>query len=344
MKRNLLQCMARVLLLPVALMFICGALVSAHAEYSGPKVRFRLAHPCPPGHHTSWAFEKFAELGAQKTKNKIMVHVFPNAFLGSGVVMLKGALSGGLEMAVSSSPNLTWVVPSLMVFDLPYITSVKYQKNLYEALDNGELGRYFKGKFNEVGLEPIMYCEYGYRDFFSVKKPIRSVGDLAGIQVRTTASAVEVEVAKALGMKPKPLAWGETYTALKEGIVEGEGNTFSFLLDAEHEDILKYAFASQHNYSMQILSANKKWWEELDPQVRSIIREAAAEALKYQREVLAPQSEEEAVKRFMADGLEVSKPSEAELEELKRKTRPVWNLFSDTLSQELIDLVVATQQ
>ena len=53
MKRNLLQCMARALLLPVALMFICGALVSAHAEYSGPKVRFRLAHPCPPGHHTS---------------------------------------------------------------------------------------------------------------------------------------------------------------------------------------------------------------------------------------------------------------------------------------------------
>ena len=320
MKRNLLQCMARVLLLPVALMFICGALVSAHAEYSGPKVRFRLAHPCPPGHHTSLAFEKFAELVAQKSKNKIKVHVFPNAVLGSDVVMLKGALTGGLEMAVSSSPNLTWVVPSLMVFDLPYITSVKYQKNLYEALDNGELGRYFKGKFNEVGLEPIMYCEYGYRDFFSVKKPIRSVGDLAGIQVRTTASAVEVEVAKALG------------------------NTFSFLLDAEHEDILKYAFASQHNYSMQILSANKKWWEELDPQVRSIIREAAAEALKYQREVLAPQSEEEAVKRFMADGLEVSKPSEAELEELKRKTRPVWNLFSDTLSQELIDLVVATQQ
>ena len=119
MKRNLLQCMARVLLLPVALMFICGALVSAHAEYSGPKVRFRLAHPCPPGHHTSLAFEKFAELVAQKSKNKIKVHVFPNAVLGSDVVMLKGALTGGLEMAVSSSPNLTWVVPSLMVFDLP---------------------------------------------------------------------------------------------------------------------------------------------------------------------------------------------------------------------------------
>lgn len=95
---------------------------------------------------------------------------------------------------------------------------------------------------------------------------------------------------------------------------------------------------------MQILSANKKWWEELDGRSGASSVKRPAEALKYQREVLAPQSEEEAVKRFMADGLEVSKPSEAELEELKRKTRPVWNLFSDTLSQELIDLVVATQQ
>ena len=147
MKRNLLQCMARVLLLPVALMFICGALVSAHAEYSGPKVRFRLAHPCPPGHHTSLAFEKFAELVAQKIKKQDQgACLLPNAVLGSDVVMLKGALTGGLEMAVSSSPNLTWVVPSLMVFDLPYITSVKYQKNLYEALDNGELAPVFQGK------------------------------------------------------------------------------------------------------------------------------------------------------------------------------------------------------
>lgn len=95
-------------------------------------------------------------------------------------------------------------------------------------------------------------------------------------------------MAKALGMKPKPLAWGETYTALKEGIVEGEGNTFSFLLDAEHEDILKYAFASQHNYSMQILSANKKWWEELDPQVRSIIREAARRGIEVPAGSLGP--------------------------------------------------------
>lgn len=331
-------------LLPVALMLLWGTLTFVHAEYTGPRVRFRLAHPCPPGHHTTRAFEKFAELVAQKSKRKIKVHVFPNAVLGSDEVMLKGAQNGGLEMAVSSSPNLTPEVPSLMVFDLPYIISPEHQRQLYEAIDHGELNRFLKGKFNEARLEPIMYAEYGYRDFFTVKKPLRSLEDLKGVQVRTTASAVEIEVAKALGMKPKFLAWGETLTGLREGIVEGEGNTFSFLLGAEHSDVLRHAFVTHHNYSMQILCANLKWWNGLHPQVRKIIMESAEEALKYQREMLAPQSEEEARKQFLAAGIVVVEPTKEQLAELREKTRPVWERFRFTIPQELVDLVVATQQ
>lgn len=341
MKRSLFH--LAVMALAVACVFAWGGLSSAHAEYTGPRLRFRLAHPCPPGHHTTLAFEMFGDIVARKSGNKIKVHVFPNAVLGSDVVMIKGAQSGGLEMAVSSSPNLTRFVPSLMVFDLPYITSPEYQKNLYASVDHGELRTYFQKKFNEVGLEPIMFCEYGYRDFFSVKKPIRSVEDLAGIVVRTTASPVETEVAKALGMRPKTLAWGETHTALREGIVEGEGNTFSFLLNAEHEDLLKYGFISRHNYGMQILSANRQWWERLDPQARRIIREAADEALKYQREVLAPQSEEQARRRFEQDGIVVVQPTDAMMDEMRRKTRPVWDIFRRSVTQELIDLVAETQ-
>lgn len=334
--------LTRAIILFLALWMMWGG--AASADYAGPKLRFRLAHPCPPGHHTSKAFEKFRDLVAEKSEGRIKVHIFPNAVLGSDVVMIKGAQKGGLEMAVSSSPNLTRFVPSLMVFDLPYITSIAHQKKLYAALDHGDLGRYFKKRFNEVGLEPIMYSEYGYRNFVSVKKPLRSLDDLRGIKMRTTASPVEVEVAKALGMIPKPLAWGETYTALKEGIVDGEGNTFSFLLDAEHEDVLKYGILSHHNYGMQILSANRKWWERLAPDARRIIREAAMEALAYQRDVLAPRSEEEARRRFEADGIVIMEPTPTQLEELKRRTRPVWDLFLPQLGQELIDLLAETQR
>lgn len=346
MKGNVHHYMTRIFLSAV-LIFFCGCFLApaqAAGEYTGPKLRFRLAHPCPPGHHTTRAFDKFAALVAQKSNGRIKVHVFPNAVLGSDEVMLRDAQRGRLEMAVSSSPNLTPVVPSLIVFDFPYITSPKYQRQLYEAIDHGPLNTYFKGKFNEIGLEPIMYSEYGYRDFFTVRKPIRTLEDLKGIQVRTTASPVEVEVAKALGMKPKILAWGETYTGLKEGIVEAEGNTFSFLLHAEHEDVLKYAFTTHHNYSMQILSANLEWWKQLDPRVQRIIREAASEALAYQREVLAVQSEDEARRRFMHDGIAVVDPTDAQLAELKEKTRPVWDRFKATVPQDLIELVVATQK
>ena len=95
---------------------------------------------------------------------------------------------------------------------------------------------------------------------------------------------------------------------------------------------------------MQILSANRQWWEQLDPQAKQIIREAADEALEYQREVLAPQSEEQARRRFERDGIVVVEPTDAMMDEMRRKTRPVWDIFRRSVTQELIDLVAETQR
>ena len=329
-------------LLVVCLLCALGA-NSAFAQYTGPKLKFRVAHPCPPGHHTTLAFEKFGELVAEKSGGKIRVLLFPNAILGSDRSMIESAQKGELEMAVSSTPNMANFSSAFMVFDLPYITSAKHQKNLYTAIDHGELGRYFQKVFHGIGLEPIMYCEYGYRDLMSVNRPLRSIDDLAGMKVRTTSSPVEVEVAKALGMKPSPIAWGETYTALEQGTVDSEGNTFSFLYGAGHHTILKYGMTSNHNYCMQIMSANRAWWERLNPQARQIIREAAAEALAYQRTVLAPQSEERSRRQMEEAGVLVVDLTEAQLNALREKTRPVWDMYTGVLSQELIDLVAATQ-
>lgn len=173
----------------------------------------------------AWPSEKFATgIGRPKSKNKIKVHVFPMPFWGACRHAQRRAdrraRNGGQPQP---EPDLGGAVAHGFRSAVHYKRQVS--KNLYEALDNVS---WYQGKFNEVGLEPIMYCsEYGYRDFFSVKKPIRSVADPAGIQVRTTASTVVgSKWRKPLGMKPKPLAWGETYTALKEGIVEVKATRF----------------------------------------------------------------------------------------------------------------------
>ena len=212
----------------------------AFAAYDGPKFSFRVAHTTPPGNHITLAFEKFKELVEKKSDGRISVQIFPNAMLGSDRVLMEGAQKGSLEMAVSSTPNMANFSPLYQIFDLPYITSPQNQEKLYAAIDSGELGKYLVKVAHDIALEPIMYAEYGYRNFVTIKKPISSVKDLAGLKIRTTDSPVEVEVAKALGMNPcllytsgqiGPAEQGSRGERHLDGIRVGIGCTYELLPD-----------------------------------------------------------------------------------------------------------------
>lgn len=319
------------------------AAVSAEA-YTGPKIKFRVAHTTPPGNHITLAFEKFKELVEKKSDGKIKVQVFPNAVLGSDRVLMEGAQKGSLEMAVSSTPNMANFSPLYQVFDLPYITSPKNQEKLYKAIDSGKLADYFKKVANDIGLEPIMYAEYGYRNFVTRDRPINKVEDLAGLKMRTTDSPVEVEVAKILKTNPTPVAWGETYTALQQGTVDAEGNTFPHMYGAKHHEALKYAATTAHNYCMQVMMANKAWWDKLPPEAQKIVREAAAEALAYQRTTLYPKNEAEARDGFVKAGIKIVDLTDEQLEEFRKATRPVWDKFIGKFPPELVEMVLETQR
>lgn len=316
----------------------------AFAAYDGPKFSFRVAHTTPPGNHITLAFEKFKELVEKKSDGRISVQIFPNAMLGSDRVLMEGAQKGSLEMAVSSTPNMANFSPLYQIFDLPYITSPQNQEKLYAAIDSGELGKYLVKVAHDIALEPIMYAEYGYWNFVTIKKPISSVKDLAGLKIRTTDSPVEVEVAKALGMNPTPVAWGETYTALQQGTVDGEGNTFPHLYGAKHHEVLKYAITSVHNYGMQVMMANKKWWDKLDPKAQGLIREAAAEALTYQRTKLYPENEAKAREGFIKAGIKIVDLTPEQIEEFRVATHPVWDKFMNQFPKELVQMVLDTQK
>ena len=340
MKKHLIPALA------LALFAFCQPCLggTAHAAYDGPKLKFRVAHTTPPGNHITLAFEKFKELVEAKSDKKIRVQIFPNAILGSDRVLMEGAQKGSLEMAVSATPNMASFSLLYQVLDLPYITSPAKQKQFYAAIDNGPLADYFHKVANDIGLEPIMYAEYGYRNFVSIKRPINGISDLAGLKMRTTDSAVEVEVAKILKMNPTPVAWGETYTALQQGTVDGEGNTFPHMYGAKHHEVLKYAATTYHNYGMQVMMANKAWWDKLDPKAQKVIREAAAEALAYQRDVLYPKNEAEAREGFLKAGIVITELNEQQLDEFRKATRPVWDKFKDVLPAELVQMVLDTQK
>ena len=312
-------------------------------QKDGGILRIRLAHPMAPGNNVTIGYEKFKELVEKKSNGTVQIQLYGSSMLGSDRVAMESVQRGSIEMASSSSPNMANFSPKFMIFDLPYITDIKYQDKIYDLLDNGAIGKYFDDLADIINLKPIMFSEYGYRNFVTTKKPISTADTLKKLKVRVTASPVEIAVAQALGMNPTPIAWGETYTAMQQGTVDGEGNTFSLLYDAKHNEVIKYAVDSRHNYSMHVLMMNKEFYDNLSDPVKEIIHESAKEALAYQRGLTAD-LEKKAEQKFIESGIQVKKLTPEELAEYKRITRPVWDQFRSQIPSELFDMLLAAQK
>lgn len=327
---------------------LCGAAVlglmgvSVPAEAARP-LTLRLGHPMAPGNNVTLGYEKFAALVKEKSGGKIKIQIFPNCQLGSDRVTTEAAQAGTLDMSSSSTPNLASFSKDYMAIDLPYVTSSKYQQNLYKALDEGELGKALDKVAEKCGLKTIMFSEYGYRNFVSSTKPLDSVKSLMNLKVRTTDSPVEVAVATELGMNPAPVAWGETYTALQQGTVDAEGNTFSLLNDAKHTEVLKYAMNSEHNYSMHILLMNLDKWNSLSAEQQKIIMDAAHEATVWERAETV-KLEEKAWQAFRDRGIKIHMLSDEEKAELYKRTQPVRDQFSKEIDANLLKLIADTQK
>lgn len=324
----------------LALVGLLGCFGSAEAA---KPMTLRIGHPMAPGNNVTVGLEKFKELVEAKSNKQIRIQIFGSAQLGSDRVTTEAAQAGTLDMSSCSTPNMASFSKAYMALDLPYITSPLYQQNLYKALDEGELGQELEKISNDIGLTTVMFSQFGYRNFVSTKQPLKTVSDLTGLKVRTTDSPVEVEVAKALGMNPAPVAWGEVYTALQQGTVDAEGNTFSLLNDAKHTEVLKYAMDSNHNYSMHILLMNKKKFDSLSPEHQAIIREAAKEAVTWQREV-SEELEKKAWDAFKEKGIEITILSDEDRAKLVELTAPVCDEFARQIPANLLELIKATQQ
>ncbi len=288
--------------------------------------KLRIGHPMAPGNNVTVGYEKFKEIVEAKSGGRIVVEIYDSAVLGSDRVTHESVQAGTLEMSSSSTPNMANFNDDWMVWDLPYITTYENQQGIYDAIDNGKLGQHFREISREDGFEIIMFSEYGYRKMTTKNAPIRVPADFAGLTLRTTDSPVEIAVANAIGANPVPVAWGEVYTALQQGTVDGQGNTFDLLYAAKHYEETGYAATTDHNYCMHILVMNVDYFNSLPEDIQQIIKESGQEALEWQREQTY-ELEGQAKQRFIDAGIEIAELTEEEMELWKAATRPVWDKF-----------------
>ena len=322
---------------------LAGLLFIGQCDAAEKKLNMRLGHPMNKGDQVSMGCLKFSELLEEKSGGKIKLKVYGDCILGSDRVTTEGAQKGSLSMSSISTGNLSLFAPDFLLFDMPYIIDPmdpKALEKLFYAMDEGPLGKHFEKVLNNINLKLIYFGDVGYRDFQFHKKNVTTIDGLKNVKVRVTDSVVELAVAKALGMYPIPMAWGETVTAMRQGTVDAMAtNNASVAALGDIGDIARYTLDTKHNYYGHVLVMNLDLWNSLTDNQRAIIEEAAAEAVAYER-ALSAKLNEEAYDLMKSKGVTINMCSEADYARLKELTKPVWEEFRPRISPEAYNLFI----
>ncbi|WP_298788640.1 TRAP transporter substrate-binding protein [uncultured Marinococcus sp.] len=302
------------------------------------EIVMRIGQSKASGHPVSKGIDRFAELVNEKSEGEIYIKTFHDAELGSDREVIESAQQGTLDLAASSTPNMVSFTELFQVWDLPYLFENKDE--VYQAVD-GKPGQQAKQELRENGFEVIFFPDYGFRQFVNNQKEVRVPGDMNGMRVRTTNSSIEMDDFRAWGANPTPIAWGETFTALQQGTIEAEGNSYSLLWDSNHQEVLDYATEINYNYSSDIVVMNKERFDNLSSEHQDVIMEAGQEAKTWQRN-LANEREEEAKEKFKEFGIDIYEPTESEMDEWRKQSEEVWvkNVDQGNLDEEYLNSIL----
>lgn len=299
----------RTLAIVVALLFLltgafagCGGGDKKAADKPAqPQLVLKLGETHPPDYPTTMGDKKFAELVTERTKGRIKVEVYPSSQLGEEKAVIEQVQLGAVAFTrVSSAPMAEFNKP-LGVFSLPYIFDST--DHMWKFL-NGPDGQKLLDGLQASKFVGLCYYDPGARSFYSTK-PIKELADLKGLKIRVQQNKINMDLMQAIGASATPMAYGQVFSALQTGVIDGAENNFPSYLTANHYQVAKYYLVDQHQMVPEVLVMSKVVWDKLSDEDKKIVKEAAADSVKTQRE-LWTKFEKESEEKVKAAGCTVT--------------------------------------
>ncbi len=281
----------------------------------------KLAHGLDAQHSVHKGMVFLGQKLAEKSGGTMRVDVYPSGQLGSERECLELVQLGGLAMTKVSASVLEGFAPEFKVFGLPYLFRDDAHKN---AVLEGPIGKEILAAPQSKYMRGLCYYDSGSRSFYT-KRPVRTPDDLKGMKIRVQESPMAFALIRAFGASATPIAFGELYTALQQGVVDGaENNPPSFHL-ARHYEVCKFYSLDEHTSVPDVVIISTHFWSSLTPQQQKWMQEAADESAVYQRS-LWEKSTAESLAAVEKAGVEIIRPDKsafaaqvAELHETARK-------------------------
>ncbi len=309
---------------------LCAGLVAGLAggcsgtgNINGGKRIIRVALSQSETHPEYTGMEKFKEVVEEKLGDKYEVQIYPNELLGGQTKAIELTQTGAIDFVVAGTPNLEIFADVYEVFSMPYLftseeayfasmNDTDYMEKVYESTD-------------DTGLRVMTWFNVGSRNFYA-KKPINTPEDLKGLKMRVQQSPASVKMANAFGAAASPMSFGEVYTAIQQGVIDGAENNELALTENKHGEVAKYYSYTMHQIIPDVLIANLKFLNGLSDEEKEIFYDAAQQATETEMEAWDTQVEQ--AKKIAQDDMGVE------------FIYPDINLFKDKVSnvqQEMLD-------
>jgi tripartite ATP-independent transporter DctP family solute receptor len=256
---------------------------------------------------------KFAELVDAKTKGEVQIKIFPNSTIGNDRDMAEGLQIGSVDFALIAGV-LGNFEPTIQIMELPYLfkDEAHLRKVMYGPVGDDLLARLLKSS----DIRGLAFWERGPRQL-TTNKPVNSLADIKGLKIRVPEIPPIIAAWKAMGTNPTPMAWGEVYTGLQQNVIEAQENPIPYIHAGKIYEVQKFIAITNHKYEYVLIAMSNKAWLKLSANQQKAVKEAAAEATKYENKLVADKSDD-LFKDLQARGLKVTRPDTTEWAKLAR--------------------------
>lgn len=295
----------------------------------------KLGHGLDASHSVHKAMVFMAEKVKEESNGKMRIDIYPSQQLGSERELLELLQIGSLDITKVSSSVLEGFEPLYKIFSVPFL----FQNEEHRfAVYDGEIGRELLDAGQNIRLVGLTYFDAGTRSFYTKERPIRHPDDLVGMKIRVQESPASLRMVNMMGGSATPISWGELYTALQQGIVDGAENNPPSLHLSRHYEVVDYYSLDEHTAVPDMLFASKFTWDRLTDEEKEILRNAAAESAIYQRK-LWRESTNDAMESVREAGIEIIYPDK---EPFREKLQPIYEQYAQ--NEELNSYIQRIQQ
>ncbi len=319
---------------------LCGlafAFLTVPESVAAAPIPLKMSATQPVTHPNYLALKYLEKLLNEKAPGRFAISVHGGMSLGSDVDVARQVRAGLIQVATNATSNLSNLSPVMAVCDLPYLFETADEAL---AVLDGPYGQKLLDTLPRSGIVGLVYIPASFRQIFNNKRPVRSLNDIRGLKLRVAQSAMDIAAAKVMGAAPTPLAFGDTYSAIEQKVIEGVLIPELLGYDMRFHEVAKnLAFVDCQAFIL-VWFANARWFNALPDDLKSVFLECVREARDWQMRETAKESKA-VVNKLEKEGCVITRLSKENREKLMEAAKVVWAEFD--LPEGALDEMLAAK-